>query len=194
VRGEASIYRLIGGLRFLANGYTGRITCPEGRGEAVHENREGSRCRAPSLAHHRASCLDVLIFRKLQSFKESEHYVQIIMRRHAGTLRYSFRLYALRNGKRVIGKGGAQILSEIDRLGSLSATAKELEMSYRFVWRYLHRMEERLGKPVIVTRRGGTLHGKVKGGGGTRLTPAAKTLLEDYKDMEERLRREISKY
>jgi len=115
------------------------------------------------------------------------------MRHHAGKLRYSFRLYALRNGKRVLGKGGAQILSGIDRLGSLSATAKDLEMSYRFVWRYIQRMEDRLGKQVIVTRRGGTPHGKMRGGGGTRLTPVAKALLEDYEAMEERLRREIVK-
>jgi molybdate transport system regulatory protein len=106
-------------------------------------------------------------------------------------LRYSFRLYALHNGKRVLGKGGAQILSGIARLGSLSATAKDLKMSYRFVWRYVRRMEERLGTPVTVTRRGGTLHRKNKGGGGTRLTPAAKALLTDYKAVEERLRKQI---
>jgi len=93
----------------------------------------------------------------------------------------------------VIGKGGTQILSGIDRLGSISATAEELEMSYRFVWKYIQRMEDRLGDQVIATRRGGTPHGKAKGGGGTRLTPAGKALLEDYKALEERLRREISK-
>ena len=106
-------------------------------------------------------------------------------------LRYSFRLYVLAGEKRVLGKGGAQILDSVDRLGSLSATAVELKMSYRFVWRYIHRIEDRLGKPVIITRRGGTLHGKNKGGGGAKLTPVAKALLRDYLAMEQRLQREI---
>jgi len=113
------------------------------------------------------------------------------MRNQKRPLHYSFRLYVVSDGKRVLGKGGAQILNAIDRLGSLSATAKELKMSYRFVWRYLRRMEDRLGKPVIVTWRGGTRHTKRKGGGGTHLTPLAKALLGDYEAMEKRLRREI---
>jgi len=107
-------------------------------------------------------------------------------------LRYSFRLYVLSDGKRVLGKGGAQILNAIDRLGSLSAAADELKMSYRFVWRYVRRIEDRLGSPVVVTRRGGTPHVSGKGGGGADLTPVAKTLLKGYVVMEKRLQKEIS--
>ena len=113
------------------------------------------------------------------------------MRNQKGRVRYSFRLYALSDGKRVLGKGGAQILSGIARLGSLSATAKELRMSYQFVWRYVRRMEDRLGKPIIVSRRGGTPHGERRGGGGAKLTPVGKALLAEYKSMEERLRKQI---
>ena len=106
-------------------------------------------------------------------------------------LHYSFRLYIVCDGERVLGKGGAQILTAVGRLGSLTAAAKELKMSYRFVWRYIARIEDRLGKPVIVTRRGGTRHARRKGGGGTKLTPLARTLLRDYRAMEERLRKQI---
>lgn len=104
---------------------------------------------------------------------------------------YAFRLYVLYDGRRVIGKGGAQILDAIDRLGALSLAAEELEMSYRFVWNYIRRMESRLGKRVVVTRRGGTPYARRKGGGGTKLTPLALTLLKDYRAMEERLRKQI---
>ena len=106
-------------------------------------------------------------------------------------LHYSFRLYVVCDGKRVIGKGGAQILEGIDRLGSLMATAKELKMSYRFVWEYLRRMEHSFGKQVIVTRRGTTLHARNKGGGGTNLTPFARTILNEYRVTEERLRKQL---
>lgn len=114
------------------------------------------------------------------------------MRTHKGNLRYSFRLYIVLGGRRVLGKGGAQILEAVDRLGSISGAASELQMSYRFVWNYVRRMEERLGKQVIVTRRGGALHNRRKGGGGTELTRIARTLLESYTMTESQLQKELA--
>ena len=115
------------------------------------------------------------------------------MRRDKRTFQYALRLYLNVDGKRVLGKGGAQILEAIDRQGSIAAAAKELHMSYKFVWDYLTRMSNRLKKPVIVTRRGGTRHGKRKGGGGTKLTPLAHALLKNYRTTENRLHATISK-
>jgi molybdate transport system regulatory protein len=115
------------------------------------------------------------------------------MHRNKRTFQYAFRLYLNVDGKRVLGKGGAQILEAIDRQGSITAAAKELHMSYKFVWDYLTRMSNRLNKPVIVTRRGGTRHRKRKGGGGTRLTPLANALLKNYRATENRLHATISK-
>jgi molybdate transport repressor ModE-like protein len=65
-------------------------------------------------------------------------------------------------------------------------------MSYRFVWNYIRRTEERLGRPVIVTRRGGAPHETRKGGGGTELTPIAKALLKNYAATEAELRKELA--
>ena len=113
------------------------------------------------------------------------------MRAETRRMHYSFRLYIVRDDKRVLGKGGAQILNAIDRLGSLSATARDLKMSYRFVWNSIQRIENRLGCPVVVTRRGGTSRNSRKGGGSTRLTPLAKALLDDYQSMEKRLQTQI---
>ena len=114
------------------------------------------------------------------------------MRVQRGSLRYSFRLYIVSEGRRVLGKGGAQILEAVERLGSISAAADELQMSYRFAWNYIRRMEDRLGRPVIVTRRGGALHGRRKGGGGAELTHIAKALLEDYRATEAKLQKQLS--
>jgi len=115
------------------------------------------------------------------------------MRRNKRKFQYAFRLYLNVDGKRALGKGGAQILEAIDRQGSIAAAAKELHMSYKFVWDYLTRMSNRLKKPVIITRRGGTPHRKRKGGGGTRLTPLANALLKNYRTTEDRLHATISK-
>jgi len=111
---------------------------------------------------------------------------------HSGPLFYSFRLYLNSNGERVLGKGGALILEAIDKHGSIALAAEELGMSYKFVWDYLGRMKLRLGRPLIMTRRGGTLHTKRKGGGGTTLTPLARRLLKDFRATETLVRRTIS--
>jgi molybdate transport system regulatory protein len=108
-------------------------------------------------------------------------------------LQYSFRLYLNAEGKRVLGKGGAQILEAIDKHGSIADAAKQLHMSYKFVWDYLGRMRNRLKKPIIVTRRGGTRHTKRKGGGGTALTPLAKALLRNYRATEKKLHKALPK-
>lgn len=96
-------------------------------------------------------------------------------------VQYTFRLY-LNNaaGKRVLGKGGAEILEAIDEYGSIVAAARNLGMSYKFVWDYLIRMRKRLKQPVIVTHRGGTDLAKRRGGGGTSLTPLARSLLREF--------------
>ena len=99
-------------------------------------------------------------------------------------LEYTFRLYLNSKGQRVLGKGGAQILEAVDEHGSISAAAEELEMSYKFTWDYLMRMRRRLHQPVIETHRGGTRNGKKRGGGGTILTPVARTLLKEFKETE----------
>jgi molybdate transport system regulatory protein len=92
---------------------------------------------------------------------------------------YSYRLYLNLRGKRVLGKGGAQILETINEQGSITAAAAKLGMSYKFVWDYLVRMQKLLNESVIVTHRGGSVRHK-QGGGGTILTPLAKSLLRDY--------------
>jgi len=116
------------------------------------------------------------------------------MRRIRGerSLSYGFRLYLNADGERVLGKGGALILEAIDEHGSISLAAEELGMSYKFVWDYLGRMKQRLGRPLITTRRGGTLHTKRRGGGGTTLTPVARRLLKDFKTTETLVRRTLS--
>ena len=92
----------------------------------------------------------------------------------------------------MLGKGGAQILDAVDKLGSISAAASELHMSYGFVWNYVRRIERRLGKPVITTRRGGRPHDRRKGGGGAELTKVAKNLLGNYRTTEAKLARELA--
>ena len=92
----------------------------------------------------------------------------------------------------MLGKGGALILEAIDEHGSIALAAEELGMSYKFVWDYLGRMKQRLGRPLIMTHRGGTPHTKRRGGGGTTLTPLGRRLLRDFRATETLVRRILS--
>ncbi|MFZ0966418.1 MAG: TOBE domain-containing protein [Candidatus Bathyarchaeia archaeon] len=82
-------------------------------------------------------------------------------------------------GKPLIGKGGAQILEQIEKVESISKTAEKLGMSYRYVWSYLQKIEKTIGEPIIETHRGGK-----SGGGGASLTKLGKSLLEEYRCVE----------
>lgn len=82
-------------------------------------------------------------------------------------------------GKPVLGKGGAQILESIQREESISKASEKLDMSYRYVWNYLQKIEKSVEEPIIETFRGGKF-----GGGGARLTKLGKELLDEYKHLE----------
>ncbi|HCY84094.1 MAG TPA: ModE family transcriptional regulator [Desulfobacteraceae bacterium] len=79
------------------------------------------------------------------------------------------------SGKVIFGLGRFRILSAIDRCGSISAAAKELKMGYRAVWGKIKATEEGLGQPLLIRNAGG------KTGGGSELTPLARTLLKEFK-------------
>ncbi|MEM3641918.1 MAG: LysR family transcriptional regulator [Candidatus Bathyarchaeia archaeon] len=93
--------------------------------------------------------------------------------------KFSYKIWIEYEGKPVLGKGGAQILEQIEKEKSISKVAEKLGMSYRYVWSYLKKIEKVLGEPVIETYRGGK-----SGGGGAKLTKQGKKLLKDYKRAE----------
>ncbi|MFH1139760.1 MAG: LysR family transcriptional regulator [Pseudomonadota bacterium] len=83
-------------------------------------------------------------------------------------------------GETIFGEGRRKILELIDELGSMQATAKALNMSYRGVWARIKATEERLGMKLVETSVG---RGKDRG---SKLTPEAKTLLHNYKALNKK--------
>ncbi|ADC65793.1 putative transcriptional regulator, ModE family [Ferroglobus placidus DSM 10642] len=96
-----------------------------------------------------------------------------------------FRIWIEKDGEFLMGKGGAEILKAIKKHGSISKASKELEMSYRYVWGYIKKMEEKLGKRIVETKRGG------EKGGESSLTELAEKLLEVYEEAEKAFERKI---
>ncbi len=82
-------------------------------------------------------------------------------------------------GKPFLGKGGAEILKAIKEVKSISKAAKEVGMSYRYVWNYLAKIEKTLQEPVVQTYKGGS-----KGGGGAFLTELGESLLKEFRRTE----------
>ena len=82
-------------------------------------------------------------------------------------------------GEPILGKGGAEILEAIERAGSISGAAREVGMSYRYVWNYLNKMQKVMQEPVVETYKGGR-----RGGGGARLTELGESLLKEYRRVE----------
>ena len=86
------------------------------------------------------------------------------------------------DGKPVLGKGGAEILEGINTEKSLTKAAKKVGMSYRYVWNYIQKIENAIGEPIVETHKGGKT-----GGGGAQLTELGRSLLTEYRQLEEYL-------
>lgn len=86
-----------------------------------------------------------------------------------------------------LGPGKVGLLKRIDRLGSISAAARDMGMSYRRAWLLIDSLNRVLSEPVLATEPGG------KKGGGASLTPTGRRLLNLYLAIEERSSREASK-
>lgn len=78
----------------------------------------------------------------------------------------------------ILGPGKAELLSRIGRLGSISAAAREMGMSYKRAWTLVEEMNTAFIDPVIDSARGGA------GGGGARVTPTGERVLAHYRELE----------
>ena len=84
------------------------------------------------------------------------------------------RIWIEADGNILLGEGRVALLRAIDETGSLSKAAKSLKMSYKKAWSLIDALNKRAEKPVITTSIGG------KGGGGARLTPYGKALVNAF--------------
>jgi len=85
------------------------------------------------------------------------------------------------SGKVVFGLGRFKIFEAIQRSGSIQAAAKELKMSYRAVWGRIKATEERIGRQMLIRNVGGA------SGGGSRLTPFAQMLVEQFQQLHKNI-------
>ncbi len=77
-----------------------------------------------------------------------------------------------------MGPGKADLLRAIGETGSISAAARQMEMSYRRAWLLVDTMNQSFHTPLVETATGGS-HG-----GGARITEFGKDILDRYERME----------
>jgi molybdate transport repressor ModE-like protein len=103
-------------------------------------------------------------------------------------LKPCFKLWLETEDGYVFGPGSFELLHGIQEKGTLKAVSEDLNMSYRHAWGIIKEIEEKLGKPIVVSHRGGKV-----GGGGAELTQAGKELLETYLKLKSDLNQMFSK-
>ena len=79
--------------------------------------------------------------------------------------------------KPIIGEGKAALLEAINDEGSLNKACKKMGISYKHAWLLLKEIEEVIGEPIIIKKRGGKDQG-------TFLTPKSISLLEEYNNFQ----------
>lgn len=76
-----------------------------------------------------------------------------------------------------IGPGKISLLEAIARAGSISAAARELEMTYRRAWELIDHMNKAFGQPLVVGHAGST--------GGASLTELGGDVVRRYRLIEQ---------
>ena len=91
------------------------------------------------------------------------------------------------SGRPLLGNGRIQILLAVEETGSLNAAAKALGMSYRGAWCRISNTEKRLGARLLERTVGG------KAGGGSHLTPFARTIIERFNALQRAVEKEADR-
>jgi molybdate transport system regulatory protein len=74
-----------------------------------------------------------------------------------------------------LGPGKMLLLDNIDRLGSISAAGRAMNMSYRQAWDLIDQLNRAFEEPVVTSQTGG------KSGGGAALTAFGRDLVGHYR-------------
>ena len=104
------------------------------------------------------------------------------MNRHA---RGATKLRVMFGSEIAIGPGKAELLEAIAATGSISASAKQLGMSYRRAWLLVDTMNRCFREPVVASATGGS------GGGGAAVTPFGRRVIARYRAMLARVDRAL---
>lgn len=132
----------------------------------VNDAAEPKRWRRALAGAGIASALQTKIVRELQAHQRFTA---------GGGVAVRTKVWFEAGGKRVFGAGIADLLQRVDQLGTLTAAAKDVRMSYRYAWQLLRAAETHLGHKLVTRQVGGA------SGGGTALTAEGRHALNVFR-------------
>jgi len=77
----------------------------------------------------------------------------------------------------LFGGGKTQVLEFIEQTGSIKEASFKVGMNYKKAWNHVKILQENIEDELVIVNKGS--------GGGTKLTPKAKELIEAYKTLRE---------
>lgn len=85
------------------------------------------------------------------------------------------------DGERFYGPGPNELLRRIQKEGSLSKAAAQMQMSYKKAWDIVQRLNVHTEMPLVILKKGGP-HG-----GGAEVTSKAIEVMQEYERFEQQL-------
>ncbi|AEB94889.1 MAG: LysR family transcriptional regulator [Metallosphaera sp.] len=102
-------------------------------------------------------------------------------------MKFNFKIWIEdEEGKPVIGKGGVALVKAIIDSGSIAKASEEMNVSYKFAWQYVRRINSEIGG--IEMRKGG------KNAGGTNINPRVLKAIRVFEQAQEEIKRVLDKY
>jgi molybdate transport system regulatory protein len=86
-----------------------------------------------------------------------------------------------KDGELFIGGGRAMLLEKLEKLGSIAAAARSMNLTYRNAWLWIDAMNRLSPSPLVEKMTGGA------GGGHAQLTDEGRKAIADYKKLRARL-------
>jgi molybdate transport system regulatory protein len=93
----------------------------------------------------------------------------------------------LDNDGKAFGDGPCELLRRVEKTKSLHQAANQMGMSYSKAWRLIQTLEKRLGFVLLERKVGG------QSGGGSRATPLAKDLMNQYERFQKDVKKVLKK-
>lgn len=92
-----------------------------------------------------------------------------------------FKCWIEENGEKFYGPGPNELIKLIQKEGSLSKAAGQMNMSYKKAWDLVQRLNSNTEVPWVILKKGGP-HG-----GGAEVTPHAVKVIQEYERLEKKI-------
>jgi molybdate transport system regulatory protein len=85
------------------------------------------------------------------------------------------------DGEKFYGPGPHELLKQIQKEGSLSKAAEQMNMSYKKAWDLVQRLNKNSKEPWVTLKKGG------QHGGGAEITPYAMKAIQKYEKLQQKI-------